>query len=73
MNSYTKSYNFGYLSTDDRLKGKDNMVMILCKRNSLGEGHEQTPMSVLMILRRHNSLREDHELHFGKDVHITKN
>ena len=24
MNSYTKSYNFGYLSTDDRLKGNNN-------------------------------------------------
>ena len=23
MNNYTKSYNFGYLSTDDRLKGND--------------------------------------------------
>ena len=23
MNSYTQSYNFGYLSTDDRLKGND--------------------------------------------------
>ena len=23
MNSYTKSYNFGCLSTDDRLKGND--------------------------------------------------
>ena len=28
MNSYTKSYNFGYHSTDDRLKGnnRDNFL-----------------------------------------------
>ena len=24
ISSYTKSYNFGYLSTNDRLKGNDN-------------------------------------------------
>ena len=26
MNSYTRSYNLGYLSTDDRLKGYDNSM-----------------------------------------------
>ena len=27
MNSYTKRYNFGYLSTDDRLKGNDKLYL----------------------------------------------
>ena len=26
MNSYTKSYNIGYLSIDDRLKGNDSSL-----------------------------------------------
>ena len=42
MNSYTKSYNFGYLSADDRLKGNDSIViifmvievMMFCKRTT---------------------------------------
>ena len=32
MNSYTKSYNFGYLSTDDRLKGNDSELRVNCPR-----------------------------------------
>ena len=31
MNSYTKSYNFGYLSTDDRLKGNNNYCIVIQK------------------------------------------
>ena len=31
MNSYTKSYNLGYLSTDDRLKGNDTLPQKNCE------------------------------------------
>ena len=27
MNSYTRNYNFGYLSIDDRLKGNDKKLL----------------------------------------------
>ena len=32
MNSYTKSYNFGYLSTNYQLKGNDTPVLDLMPR-----------------------------------------
>ena len=37
MNSYTRNYNFGYLSTDDRLKGNDKVdkYIFLQKQNFL--------------------------------------
>ena len=32
MNSYSKSYNFGFLSTDDPLKGNDKIVYSIPKQ-----------------------------------------
>ena len=43
MNSYTKSYNFGYLSTNDQLKGNDKWSLLF-------EGNPSPPWNGMVTL-----------------------